>query len=47
MLKYLSTGEYAFKYDEQLKNTKREQAKRRKEEREAKTRAAGLKQKLD
>ena len=36
MLEYLKTMEYAFKYDDELKNTKRSQAKVRKEKRDAK-----------
>ena len=34
MLTYLKTMQYAFKYDDVIKNTKREVAKRRKEKRE-------------
>ena len=33
LLKYLKDGVYSFKYDDQIKNTKREQAKERSEKR--------------
>ena len=36
MLKYLQTGEYSFKYDEDIKNTKREESKRRQAAKKAK-----------
>ena len=36
MLEYLHTGKYAFKYDEELKDTKRVKAKERKTVRDAK-----------
>ena len=35
MLKFLDTGEYSFKYDHEIKNTEREQAKVRSEKRKA------------
>jgi hypothetical protein len=36
MLEYLHTGKYAFKYDKELKDTKRVKAKERKTIRDAK-----------
>ena len=40
MLEYLKTNQYAFKYDDVIKNTKRAIAKKRKEDREKKAMAS-------